>query len=303
MVSTNKQQALALSYLAEEFLASFFTNKDANINLNFLNFNNDHFIHRLFFKCPGCLCKKIHYCGSFLAKSAIHGLIPIYYCEECGTIVTPQKNNYQTISTDTLEFISVNNALQNHLNFEDRNRKLSRILLNEITNFTHNKLTTLVEVGCGPGWLLDEAQKSGINCTGFDLATESVNYGVEKFKLNLRNEIFNCDTSLEAFDLLVCIMVLEHIQKPDDLASAIAFHCKHNRCPALLSVPITENLESILNSLKDITGQRSLFQYSPGHTCHYTQEGFVKLWHRHGATRVQRLGIAGSWPFLFLVDF
>lgn len=302
MMDNNKNQAMALSFLASQLLLDFFKTDDGNVNLDFLNFNNDHYIKSSFYNCPACAKNGMLYCGSLSIQSSNHGLTPIYYCSDCGTIRTPQRFECQFVSADTNNFSSVNNSLLNHLGFEKRNRGLAQVLLKEL-NVILGKIESIVEIGCGPGWLLDEAQKEGIKCVGYDLGTDSITYGKEKFSLNLKNEIFSVDTKEDFFDLLICIMVFEHIQSPDDLANTMAYHCKKNNSPALLSVPITENLNSLLDSLKDMSNTRSLFRYAPGHTCHYTQEGFAKLWRRHGAVNMQRLKIPNSWPFLFLVSF
>ena len=298
----NKLQANILSSLAEYVLSGFLKKVQSDITLDSLHFNNDHLLNKNFFSCPACLNTHIKYCGSFMNKNSTY-LTPIYYCEECGTIRTPQKHIYQTISRDTKEFAEMNLSLQQHLNFETRNRGLAQNLFNYLSKNTSISLTNIIEIGCGPGWLLDEARKLDILSVGFDLATDAIEYGKNKFSLDLRNEIFSTETSIPKFDLLICIMVLEHIQNPEDLVQAIAFHCKKNNSPALLSVPIVEDLNSLIDSCIDVSHQSSLFCYSPGHTCHYTQEGFAKLWKRYGATSILRLKIPHSWPFLFLIYF
>ncbi len=308
----NFLQSEILSSLSEELLSDFFSLDDTDINMNFIHFNNDHLLQKIFFKCPACL-SDVKYVGSFLPRDRFHPLTPIYFCPDCGTIRTPQHITIQEISHDTKEFSSVNNSLVSHLNFELRNRKLSQHLLSKFTTLFENPIEFIVEIGCGPGWLLHEAQKKGIRTIGYDLATDSVEYGIKNLKLDLHNKIFSIQTAedLNPFliennikhHVIICIMVIEHIQNPDDLCQAIAYYCQKYRTPALISVPITDDLNDIMASLLHINDSKSLFKYAPGHTCHYTQVGFCHLWKRHGATAVQRLKIPGSWPFLFLVKF
>lgn len=308
----NILQSEILSSFSEELLSNFFSIDDIDIDMNFIHFNNDHLLQSIFFKCPACL-SDVKYVGSFIPRNTLHSLTPIYFCPNCGTIRTPQHTTIQHISRDTQEFSSVNNSLTSHLNFESRNRKLSQNLLSKFTVLFENTIELIVEIGCGPGWLLHEAQKKGIHTIGYDLATDSVEYGIKNLKLDLRNKVFSIQTveELNSFiikeniknHVIICIMVIEHIQNPDDICKAIAFYCQKYKTYALISVPITDDLNDLMTSLLNINDEKSLFKYSPGHTCHYTQVGFCQLWKRHGASVVQRLKIPGSWQFLFLIKF
>src|SRR5690606_33981286 len=114
--------------------------------------------------------------------------------------------------------------------------------------------------------------------------------------VNVAEKINPIVSNYIANQILICFMVIEHIQHPDELCQSISYYCKKYKSPALINVPITEDLNDIVTSLIDIKDAKSLFTYAPGHTCHYTQAGFFRLWKRHGAIQVRRLTIPGSWP-------
>ena len=198
----------------------------------------------------------------------------------------------------------MNLSLSQHLNFEARNRTLAQNLLNYLQNDLKMNLNNILEIGCGPGWLLDEAKKLKIDSIGYDLSTDAINYGIKNLSLNLKNEYFSKDTKFNNnLDLIICIMVLEHIQYPEEMIESISYHCKKHNCPLLVSVPIIDDLDNIISSILNISNLTSLFCYSPGHTCHYSQEGFSILWRRHGAKQIQRLKINNSWPYIFIIYF
>ena len=77
------------------------------------------------------------------------------------------------------------------------------------------KESVVLEIGCGGGWNLVPYQKAGINYTGFDYDEHMVNFGREKYGLNIH--LGGVDAAREMgvkADLVILSHVLEHVTDP-----------------------------------------------------------------------------------------
>jgi SAM-dependent methyltransferase len=73
----------------------------------------------------------------------------------------------------------------------------------------------LLEIGCGPGFFLDEAREVGWEVCGMDLAESFVTWGREKLGLDLRlGELEEGSLPAEHFDAVVMLDVLSHVPAP-----------------------------------------------------------------------------------------
>lgn len=82
----------------------------------------------------------------------------------------------------------------------------------------------LFEAGCGPGWLLKDAQKAGFDVYGIDFNREAIEHakslGLSNVKVGdvAQADSFFPDTK---FDAVAIFHVLEHLDNPDEVFSGI----------------------------------------------------------------------------------
>lgn len=100
---------------------------------------------------------------------------------------------------------------------------------------------TLLDIGCGEGWVMDKFFKSGLSVSGLDFSR----FALEKFHPHLMPffEQGNVYTLLREksqrqnnFDFIICANVLEHVVDPVGLLSIIR-KLMHHRSLLILIVP------------------------------------------------------------------
>jgi SAM-dependent methyltransferase len=72
----------------------------------------------------------------------------------------------------------------------------------------------LLDVGCGPGLLLDEARARGYETVGLELSRESARHAREHLGLDVREAPLEEFDEREAFDVVVLADVIEHLDDP-----------------------------------------------------------------------------------------
>lgn len=104
-------------------------------------------------------------------------------------------------------------------------RRNNALILKSLTALTPAKSgARLLDVGCGPGFLLDQASQSGFSAEGVEPDANMLAAG-QKRGLAIRGGLFpNALASDERFDAIVFNDVLEHIP---DLESALAAASRH----------------------------------------------------------------------------
>lgn len=90
-----------------------------------------------------------------------------------------------------------------------------------ILDFLPIKSGKLLDVGCGFGWVVAEAQKRGFTATGIDEAKPYITLGKWILRADLRHASLEKFSAKEKFDVVVLNHVLEHIKKPKDFLAKI----------------------------------------------------------------------------------
>jgi SAM-dependent methyltransferase len=72
----------------------------------------------------------------------------------------------------------------------------------------------LLDVGCGPGLLLDEARRRGYAPVGLELSRAAARHAGEVLGLDVREVAFEAFEPPERFDVIVLADVLEHLEDP-----------------------------------------------------------------------------------------
>lgn len=233
--------------------------------------------------CPACGAQCLLYIGGVRPASRfIHRYLPVLYCQHCGTLCTPHN----------VELHLHDPSLAWHLSVETRNRNAARKLFAEVQAYHTRPIQRVVEIGCGPGWLLSELPLN-VSSVGYETNPYCAAYG-KILGLDIRCEMFDVNTEAQ-FDILFCLSVIEHIEKPENVLFSISEQCKKNNAAACLFVPFFS--DSFINYIHN-TFERSPqnpFWAVPAHVVYYTITGFYSLLKRFGATNFQQCHTNGLW--------
>ena len=201
--------------------------------------------------------------------------LPLYYCMECESFTNPS-GFIPSKETDKTE-------LDFHIKVHERNLARSDALLSEISKH-YPDLRSIVEIGCGTGTFIKAAQDSGLEAIGYDINEQAIAYGIEHYQANLSSEWWSADVQATPFDMLFCIMVLEHLEQPRDLFSQMASAAKKFEAKVFVSVPTLNRnrWHYILNPNPSRDG--TPFFNNKAHVTHFSNLGLQKLGTQFGAT-------------------
>lgn len=215
-------------------------------------------------------------------------LLPLYYCMECESFCNPSQ--YEQDDTQLAK------ARDWYASVEERDRKFSANLLKEILKL-HPKIDSVLQVGCATGTLLSVAKEYCSQVTGYDTNSYSIDYGKDKFKLDLHHANWAADKT-KPHDLILCIAFLEQSKNPDNAFKELATAAKRDKSLLYVSVPFFEREKWGYISTAD--------PYEPGTplfdndviVTHFSAKGLLALAKRHGATKTTQ--IKTSWQgYLF----
>ncbi len=99
-----------------------------------------------------------------------------------------------------------------------RRRAFGRIIERIKSFFTGKKQGKILDIGCGPGIFLSEADRRGFDAWGVDLSTNSIEFARRKFGLKnvfqMRVEEITNSFPENSFDVITMFDVLEHVADP-----------------------------------------------------------------------------------------
>lgn len=182
-------------------------------------------------KSTGCyLCRSNNY--RLITKKSKYSIIK---CDNCDFIfTTPIPNNYET------DEYYHNFDYKDSLSAEKVIRSDAKRSLEKISKYVKEK-GELLDVGCGRGYLLDEARKLGWNTYGVDASRLVTDYAKNTLHLNVFcSDIFSFRTA-QAFDLIILNQVVEHFANPEELLNKCS---KFLNSGGLLYIA-TPNVESV----------------------------------------------------------
>lgn len=167
-------------------------------------------------RCPLCDCDS----GAiFYSEDGFN----VARCDNCGYMYMnpfPTASGFQKIYNDTYRFGKED--IDKIVNgFEAGTRLLFEDRLNVIKKY--KKSGRLLDIGCSYGIFLRLAKESGYSVHGVEISKPVVDYGREKFKLDIREGMLKDeDFPEEYFDIVTMFDVLEHVRDPlEELKAAI----------------------------------------------------------------------------------
>ncbi|MBC8495531.1 class I SAM-dependent methyltransferase [archaeon] len=113
----------------------------------------------------------------------------------------------------------------------------------------HRKSGSLLDIGCGKGYFLNEAKKKGFQVQGVEISKPARNFGVEKLGLQIYNGTIEDFKPNKKYDIITMYDLIEHL--PNSLTSLkkVTSLLKEN---GLLIVE-TPNFDSVYRQLSPFT--------------------------------------------------
>jgi len=165
--------------------------------------------------------------------------------------------------------------------------------INTIYKLIKFKKGTLLDCGCGEGYLLRFFNEIGYKCYGFDLSEKAVKTtsgeGLTVIKGDLEEKIpFN-----KKFDIIICSDILEHIY---NIESPIANMKSALKEDGILVISIPNDF-TIFHRIKILFGIIYYEIYS-SHLHYFTQKQFRKILKENGLKIVKEKNISVNIPIL-----
>lgn len=132
----------------------------------------------------------------------------IVRCMTCGLVFAIPEGRVKEITQDYVDMED-----PEYLKEEKGRRAQAAIVLKKIAKF--KKSGKLLDIGCGPGFFLDEAKRRGWEVQGADLSRWSREYAKEHFNIEVhQGPLTAARIPHRAFDVIVMNDVIEHIEDP-----------------------------------------------------------------------------------------
>jgi ubiquinone/menaquinone biosynthesis C-methylase UbiE len=164
-----------------------------------------------------------YFSGSSEYKIAVEdkARLPIYKCKSCGHGFIPISFDSDVIN----EWYRRASRDNSFLREEAGRRKTARMMLNRIDVLCGGDKGRLLDMGCGPGLFLAEAQKMGWDVEGVEISEWAVRHAREK--MNIKNISEGGLTALptiteNSFDVITCFDLIEHLVEPHKLLEELA---------------------------------------------------------------------------------
>jgi cyclopropane fatty-acyl-phospholipid synthase-like methyltransferase len=141
-------------------------------------------------------------------------------CKDCGVLFdkNPQLIDYKNEFYNTNPFFSVKLYVEKGASL----RLFAHLLA--LAEYTSRLLNTtesldtqrlkLLEIGCGPGLLLDMAHYFGWDVQGVEPSVEASDFGRRVLELPILPELFTADLRIEGMDAVIASEVIEHLTSP-----------------------------------------------------------------------------------------
>ncbi|MCX8080293.1 MAG: class I SAM-dependent methyltransferase [Bacteroidia bacterium] len=178
------------------------------------------------------------------------------------------KSHYETYSYAVDRFVSP-------LTIESYNA-----LLDEFEKF--RKTNQILDIGCGTGYFLIEAQKRGWKTHGTEYSPKAIEILKEKGIEPHYGKISNIKFADESFDVITCFEVLEHLSNPNEDIKHIHRLLRING----LFYCTTPNFNSIIRYY--LKTDYDIIEY-PEHLCYFTKRTLNLLMTRNGFKNIKFL--------------
>ncbi len=142
-------------------------------------------------------------------------------CHECGTVETaPRPVNEELPRFYPTEYFG--SEEQRFTGLGQRLFKQGRLALADQIHRHHGKPGRALDIGCGPGWILERLQTRGWECHGTEMSQELVQrLSATGLQVYREPDLRNCHFPDQHFDVVTLWHVFEHISNPSEILDEI----------------------------------------------------------------------------------
>ena len=212
----------------------------------------------------------------FVFGSRTKSMVAVYSCKHCYSFFT---NPQLYLSRDKKQ--NWEHGIDYFLKREHISKQYSKMYLQHLVNDNAvNK--RYLDIGCGIGWSLIEAQQMGFaEVHGVKPIHQVAQYAKDKLGLNVINDYFRRDQYQEDyFDLIMANQVLEHVEAPKEMLLNALRILKPGGL-LMINIPPFDWLRLALYKLNMSSSRRINVFYAPeDHINYFSPKSFDVLTHK-----------------------
>lgn len=233
--------------------------------------------------CPLCGSiehKNQFYCEDYFASKE---QFPICDCKQCGFRFTNHFPDEESIGKyyDSPNYISHTDSEKGITNklYHLVRRMMLRRKVRLVERYAGYNKGTLLDVGCGTGYFLHEADTAGFEVTGVEKSNQARESAISQFHLNIEEELENID-SKRSFNVITLWHVLEHLEKLNESIEKIKSLLTENGT-LVVALPNHQSYDA------EVYGRHWAAYDVPRHLWHFTPHTVEKLMRKHGLNVVK----------------
>lgn len=233
-------------------------------------------------KCPICNLERFE---SFL-KIKDHSISGEYFnleiCASCRFIITSPR-------PDT-EQLGAYYQSENYISHSDTNTGLVNKIYRRIRQFTIKQKLALIrkfhqnpkllDIGSGAGYFLNECQTQGFNCFGIEPDLNTRSNSINKFNIQVFDELYINQIPAESVDVITMWHVLEHVPELNQRLEEIRKILKPNAY-LIIAVPNCNSFDA--SYYKEYWAGYDV----PRHLWHFTPETIINLLRRYSFSHIE----------------
>jgi len=146
----------------------------------------------------------------------------VFECRNCGLAFIfprpPAEDILQVYKNENIDFETLKNKF-----YDQEKTGGNKSVVKCISRFKKIFGSCVLDIGCGPGFLLYEFKKAGAKETGLDISEAAVCFGRKELGLNIQSgTLENSSLPLASFDIVICSNLIEHIFDPAGFFSQVS---------------------------------------------------------------------------------
>lgn len=220
-------------------------------------------------------------CGTLAAKASLmylaHGM-HIVRCSECDLVYSREVINNKVDETRyrQSDVMMAHMTLHSNSAYAELEHNKARYIVGCLARVRDGSRTSLLDIGCSTGALLQAACEAGWDAVGIELNPVASRIAVDRGFTVIEGSFPRDAPSDRAFDVITMLDVLEHVEDPVVFLSSVAGRLLRGGVLAI-QVP---NLNSLLIRLE---GEKNN-NICHGHWSYFTSETLAKLAEKVGLT-------------------
>lgn len=217
-------------------------------------------------------------CGSANPRPIYRGLVR---CTECTFVWADQSLNAGELRDIYGQRYFLGGEYSDYLAEEQILKINFRVILRHLQRHLPSRpqRLALLEIGSAYGFFLDLAQKT-FDVTGIELNPQAASFAVQRGHHVLAGDFLDITLPEGAYDLVVCLATLEHLQYPNRYVAKIARSLK----PGGLFYYSTCDIDSWFARL---SGPRWRMVHPPTHLSYFSTNTLSRLLNRFGLTVIE----------------